>query len=254
MKKYSLHKLKLILLFSLLVLLAGTRLANSQTFCIEPDSDRFAGEKDGFRYELWDQNAKGNACMTLGDGALFSGEWSDIENYLARRGLGYDQTQKHQEIGTFFADYACNYNPSSKPGGNSYLAVYGWTTDPMVEFYIIEDWRNWIPSMAEGATLKDSFYVNGAYYDIYENIRVNQPSIQGITTFPQYFSIRRDTRNSGKINISDHFNKWEAIGMSMGAMYEVSFVVEGYMNYGNFAFTELDVYLKKEKPAPDPCE
>jgi len=69
---------------------------------------------------------RGTACITLGSGALFSGNWNGILNYLARRGLNYNQTLEHQEIGEFFATYDCNYNPSSSTG-NSYLSIYGWT-------------------------------------------------------------------------------------------------------------------------------
>ncbi|WP_299896121.1 glycoside hydrolase family 11 protein [uncultured Aquimarina sp.] len=213
---------------------------NAQTYCIQPGADQIAGEEDGFRYELWNQNSQGTACMTLGNGALFSGEWSGILNYLARRGLGYNQTQEHQEIGEFYATYNCNYNPSSA-SGNSYLSVYGWTVEPLVEYYVIEDWRNWIPSMADGAELKGSFEINGSFYDIYENTRVNQPSIVGNTTFQQYFSIRRDRRTEGSIDISEHFRQWESIGMDLGKLHEVSIVVEGYQSNGSFEFTELDV-------------
>jgi len=222
--------------------------SNSQTYCIQPGADQITGEKDGYRYELWDQNAQGTACITIGSGALFSGEWSDIENYLARRGLGYNQTLEHQDIGIFYSTYTCNYNPSSEAGGNSYLSIYGWTVNPLIEYYIIENWRNWIPSMASDATLKGTLEVNGSIYDIYETTRVNQPSIIGNTTFQQYFSIRRTVRNSGTINISEHFNKWESLGMDMGKMHEVSFVVEGYKSSGSFEFTNLDVFTSNEPP------
>ncbi|WP_298540546.1 glycoside hydrolase family 11 protein [uncultured Aquimarina sp.] len=213
----------------------------AQTYCIQSGSEQIAGEEDGFRYELWNQNSQGTACMTLGNEALFSGEWDGILNYLARRGLGYDQTQLHHEIGDFYTIYNCNYNPSTN-SGNSYLSIYGWTIEPLVEYYIIEDWRNWIPSMADGAVLKKSFEINGSIYDVYENTRVNQPSIIGIATFQQYFSIRRNTRNSGTIDISEHFKQWESIDMNLGKLHEVSFVVEGYQSSGNFEFTELDVF------------
>jgi endo-1,4-beta-xylanase len=216
---------------------------SSQTICTEEGSDQVTGKKNGYGYELWNQNSQGTACMTLKDGALFKGEWSGIENYLARRGLSYNQSQKHHEIGTFYANYNCNYNPSTGSSGNSYLSVYGWTVSPLIEYYIIEDWRNWIPSMANDATLKGSFTVNGSRYDVYVKTRVNKPSIVGDTTFQQYFSIRRDKRNSGTINISEHFEKWNALGMDMGKMHEVSFVVEGYKNSGSFEFTYLDVFL-----------
>lgn len=227
-------------------LILGIQNSCSQAFCIEAGgSDQIAGVQDGFRYELWNQNAEGTACMTLGDGALFSGEWDGILNYLARRGLGYDQTQKHEEIGRFHATYNCDYNPSSA-SGNSYLSIYGWTVNPLIEYYIVEDWRNWIPSMAAGVSSKGSFTVNGSTYDIYENTRVNQPSIVGTATFQQYFSIRRDERNGGTIDISEHFDQWEALGMDLGDLHEVSFVVEGYQSTGSFEFTALDMFVSDD--------
>ena len=230
-------------LLSLLCFLIVFQYCNAQTYCTETGTDQKLGTQDGYRYELWNQNAQGKACMTLGKGALFGGEWNDILNYLARRGLDYDQTQEHQEIGKFFTTFDCDYKPSSA-SGNSYLSVYGWTVDPLIEYYIVEDWRNWIPSMAKDATLKGTIEIDGSIYDIYENTRVNQPSIVGMTTFQQYFSIRRDVRNSGTISISDHFNKWESLGMNLGKLDEVSFVVEGYKSNGSFEFKKLDVYLK----------
>ena len=106
-----------------------------------------------------------------------------------------------------------------------------------MEYYIIEDWRNWIPSRSKNAEYKGSFKTNGSVYDIYEKTRINKPSIKGKTTFQQYFSIRRDLRNKGTINISQHFNKWETLGMTLGKIHEVSFVVEGYKNSGEFYFS-----------------
>ncbi len=214
--------------------------SNAQTICIDPGADQKTGVVDGYRYELWNQNSQGTACMTLGDGALFSGEWSGILNYLSRRGLGYNQTQEHQEIGRFSTTYNCDYNPSSA-SGNSYLSVYGWTVEPLIEYYIVEDWRNWIPSMAADATLLDEFTIDGSVYEIYENTRTNQPSIVGTATFQQYFSIRKDERNSGSIDITGHFEKWESLGLELGKLHEVSFVVEGYQSNGSFEFTELEV-------------
>lgn len=245
MKKNRNCKAELALGLTLFFLVLSIKNSSSQTFCTQDGTERIAGEQDGYRYELWNQYGQGTACITLDSGALFSGEWESIQNYLARRGLSYDQTLEHHEIGTFYATYNCNYNPSSA-SGNSYLSVYGWTVNPLKEYYIIEDWRNWIPSMATDAILKGTITVNGSIYDIYVNTRVNQPSIVGDTTFQQYFSIRRNERNSGTINISEHFDKWESLGMEMGKMYEVSFVVEGYQSSGSFEFTELDIFVSND--------
>ncbi len=248
MKTTNYYKAELVLCLTIIFFSLSTLTSSSQTFCTEVGNGRYAGEQDGFRYELWNQDSQGTACMTLGNGALFSGEWEGIQNYLARRGLGYDQTQEHQEIGTFYAIYNCNYNPSPA-SGNSYFSIYGWTVEPLAEYYIIEDWQNWIPSMDDNAVLKGTINVNGGIYDIYENTRYNQPSIVGNTTFQQYFSIRRDVRNNGTINISEHFDKWESLGMEMGKMYEVSFVVEGYQSNGSFEFTELDLFATNDPNA-----
>ena len=228
---------------TMLLTLLNIGRGSSQTFCTSAGTEQFTGVQDGYIYELWNQQGRGVGCMTLDSGALFSGKWIDVENYLARRGLGFNQTKEHNEIGTFITRYNCNYNPSTAKG-NSYLSVYGWTVDPLIEYYIIEDWRNWIPSMDANATLKGTVEVNGSIYDIYENIRVNQPSIKGNTTFKQYFSIRRDPRNSGTINISAHFNQWMSLGMEMGKLHEVSFVVEGYQSSGAFEFKTLEVFVK----------
>lgn len=244
MRKNDFYHAGLTICLILILSFFNSRHSHAQTLCVNAGSEQIDGDKDGYRYELWNQNSQGTACMTLGSGALFKGEWTGVKNYLARRGLGYDQTRKHHEIGRFYANYHCNYNPFANSGGNSYLAIYGWTTNPLAEFYIVEDWRNWIPSMDPGATLKGSILLDGSVYDVYENTRVNQPSIVGNTTFLQYFSIRRDVRNGGTINISDHFDKWEELGMKMGDMYEVSFVVEGYDSSGKFEFTDLDISLE----------
>lgn len=240
MKYFIALKPQLLLLLTLLVLVLSLQRGHSQTFCTQSGAPYFAGVQDGYRYELWNQNGQGTACITIDTGALFKGEWDGILNYLARRGRLYDKTQQHEEIGVFQAKYDCNYNPSSATG-NSYLSVYGWTVDPLIEYYIIEDWRNWIPSKAPDAVLIDSIERNGSVYDIYQNTRVDKPSILGDTTFQQYFSIRRDLRNKGTIDISDHFNKWESLGLEMGKMFEVSFVVEGYQSSGNFEFNQLEI-------------
>lgn len=243
MRTSTIFKSKLLIVLFFVLLPFSEKGLHAQKICIENNKDQIVGSKDGFRYELWNQYAKGHACMTISEGALFSGGWSDIENYLARRGLAFDKKRKHQEIGDFYTTYDCNYNPSESKNGNSYLSVYGWTIEPLIEFYIIEDWRNWVSYMSPDATFKGSFEINGSIYDIYTKTRVNKPSIIGMTTFEQYFSIRRDKRNKGNIHISKHFNQWESLGMSMGKLHEVSFVVEGYQSSGSFEFRELDVLV-----------
>ena len=67
---------------------------------------------------------------------------------------------------------------------------------------------------------------------MYETTRYNQPSIDGNTTFKQYWSVRTSKRTSGTISVTEHFKKWESLGMPMGKLYEVALNVEGYQSSG----------------------
>ena len=186
------------------------------------------GNEDGYDYELWKDY--GTTSMTLNGGGTFSCQWSNIGNALFRKGIKFDSTKTYQQIGNISIDYGCNYQPD----GNSYLCVYGWTKDPLVEYYIVESWGTWRPP---GATSKGTITVDGGTYDVYETTRVNQPSIEGDTTFQQYWSVRTSKRTSGTISVSEHFKAWESMGMTMGKLYEAALNVEGYQSNGS-----ADVY------------
>ncbi|NDV95344.1 hypothetical protein D0T84_10505 [Dysgonomonas sp. 521] len=182
-----------------------------------------SGVHDGFGYELW--HDKGDVSMVLKKGGAFECSWDNINNALFRTGKKFDSTKTHDEIGSISLDYGCDYQPD----GNSYLCVYGWSVDPLVEFYIVESWGSWRPP---GAVSKGTVNIGGSMYDIYETIRVEQPSIEGDTTFRQYWSVRTDKNTAGTIPVSEHFKAWETMGMRLGKIYEVAFCVEGYQSKG----------------------
>ncbi len=201
------------------------------------------GTHGGYNYEYWKDS--GNGTMILKDGGAFSCEWSNINNILFRKGFKYNETQTHQQLGNITVTYSCNYQPN----GNSYLGVYGWTSDPLVEYYIIESWGNWRPP---GATSKGTITVDGGTYDIYETTRINQPSIKDNTTFQQYWSVRTSKRTSGTISVSEHFKAWERMGMKMGKMYEVALVVEGYQSSGKADVTSMTITVGGSPASPQP--
>lgn len=185
--------------------------------------DNKTGNEDGYDYELWKDN--GSTSMTIKGGGNFECWWENIGNALFRKGKKFDCTQTYQQIGNISIDFGVDYQPN----GNSYLCVYGWTRDPLVEYYIVESWGSWRPP---GATSKGQITVDGGTYDVYETTRVNQPSIDGNTTFQQYWSVRTSKRTSGTISVSQHFQAWERMGMKMGKLYEAALNVEGYQSSG----------------------
>ncbi|HOC33546.1 MAG TPA: glycoside hydrolase family 11 protein, partial [Ruminococcus flavefaciens] len=192
---------------------------------------------DGYSYEIWLDRTGGSGSMTLGSGGSFDAQWSaevSQGNFLARRGRNYDASKKATDYGPIVMDYAAQYSASAK--GNSRLCVYGWFKDPLVEYYIIEDWVNWCPS-GNGKTVT----IDGAQYDIFQTPHTG-PTILGDTrTFQQYFSVRKQKRTSGTITVSDHFKAWANAGMQIGNLTEVALNVEGWESSGRANVTKLTI-------------
>ncbi|KAK3208849.1 hypothetical protein GRF29_77g2227742 [Pseudopithomyces chartarum] len=114
-------------------------------------------------------------------------------------------------------DMLFNYTGTFKTTGWAYLALYGWTTNPLVEYYVIESMGKHNPSDNASATQYGSLTSDGGTYEIWQKERINAPSIIGDkTNFQQYWSIRTKMHCGGTINTGNHFRAWEAAGLKLG--------------------------------------
>jgi len=208
------------------------------TLKVSPSHTREKDTTDGYSYEIWQDTTGGNGSMTLGKGGTFNTEWNcqvSKGNFLARRGMDYDRTRKATNCGDIVLNYEADYSASSQ--GNSRLCVYGWFVDPLVEYYIIEDWVNWRPTAQGGS---QTVTIDGAQYEIFQ-LDHTGPTILGDTrTFKQYFSVRKNKRMAGTITVSDHFKAWEKAGWNIGNLTEVALNVEGWESSGKANVTRLD--------------
>jgi endo-1,4-beta-xylanase len=191
--------------------------------CTEPNETVTSGSGTHccYTYENWVNS--GSANMTLKtDG--FSVNWTGKTQFVGRMGI-------RPGDGSIVTTYTANFQPS----GNSYLCLYGWTTEPLAEYYVVDGWADWRPpgGYAAGSNALGTVTSDGGTYDIYKMTRTNEPSIIGTATFPQYWSVRQQKKTTGgTITLSNHIAAWASKSMPMGTFYEVSMTVEGYQSSG----------------------
>lgn len=136
-------------------------------------------------------------------------------------------TEAHDRDITFSGDYS--------PDGNSYLSVYGWTTDPLIEYYIVEDYGTYNPG--SGGEKQGTVDADGSTYDIYTAQRTDAASIEGTSTFTQFWSVRQDLRSSGTVSTGTHFDAWASLGMTLGTHNYQIVATEGYQSSGSSTIT-----------------
>jgi len=167
------------------------------------------GGSQGGYYQMWTAGS-GRACMDLASSGLsYSTSWSGVGDFVA--GAGWRPGSKSRTI---------NYRGSLNAyGGTALLTLYGWTTSPLIEYYVIE---NYVGSPPTAGYYMGTVTSDGGTYNIYKHQQVNQPSIVGTTTFWQYIAIRQSKRSGGSIPFSNFVNAWASKGMYLGSMnYQV---------------------------------
>jgi endo-1,4-beta-xylanase len=196
------------------------------------------GKVGDFSWSIW-SSGSGGCIITYGVGCAFKATWNNSGDFLARMGYQWDETKTFDQYGTITADFAETKSASGVP--YSSIGIYGWSNNPLIEFYIVDDWFGGHP--IAGSTKKGSFDVDGGTYDIRTSQRVNAPCIHGTTTFTQYFSVRKTARKRGHISVSEHFKKWAGLGMPLGKMYEAKILVEAGGGSGSLDFTSATMTM-----------
>jgi endo-1,4-beta-xylanase len=199
------------------------------------------GTNNGYYYSWWTDGGAA-ATYTNGPGGQYSITWGTGGNLVGGKGWNpgsarYDDSSSLQ-LSLLKTNLDCRvitYSGSYTPNGNSYLSVYGWTTSPLIEYYIVENFGTYDPST--GATLKGTVTSDGSVYKIFQLQRTNQPSILGTSTFQQYWSVRQSKRSSGTVTTANHFNAWAALGMKLGTHNYQIVATEGYFSAGSSTIT-----------------
>jgi endo-1,4-beta-xylanase len=144
------------------------------------------GHVGDFFFTHWKDG--GSASLSMSTDGAYSVSWAGGGyNYVG--GPGWHFGDVNRVIGYHF----------NEDSGANFVTVYGWGYDQnmpasnpahLVEYYILQRWT-YDPS--QHATFGKTFTSNGVEYSTYRSIREDKPSINGSTTFYQYWSKPAET-------------------------------------------------------------
>lgn len=156
-----------------------------------------SGWNNGYYWMLW--HSGGSASISLGSAGSYSMAWTNVGDVIGGKGWNPGGSR------------TVGYNCTAFNGGNV-LGVYGWTTSPLIEYYIVEG------GYAGGGTIVGTLFSDGHPYTVYKRQMFNQPCLYGTQTYWRYVSQWGGTTfgKNRSVTTGNHFNYWNSHIGSMG--------------------------------------
>lgn len=155
------------------------------------------GSDHGYFWSLYYNS--GSASISFPDAGKYAGNfqisWSNCGDVIGGKGWNPGSAQ------------TIGYNIGSLSGTYNNVSIYGWTTSPLIEYYICE-------KGSVGGTFVNSVSSDGHNYNFYKHQQVNQPSIIGNATFWQYLDNwgGSSTGANHTVTTANHINNWKSHG------------------------------------------
>jgi endo-1,4-beta-xylanase len=198
------------------------------------------GGKDNLAWQIWSNGGSGS-LTTFDNVTAFIATWNNSGDYLGRMGFEWGNSGKaFTAYGDITADLAFKKNGTA--GQYSYVGMYGWSTNPCIEWYIVDDSYSMIP-FNTGNQPSGTADLDGGTYNL---VKRNTTGTGGnrcgnVTAWDQFYSIRHTGRQCGTISVSEHFKIWDAKGWKLGNLLEVKILVEAASGQGSVDFAVANV-------------
>ena len=152
------------------------------------------GTSNGFFWSLFVTG--GTANITQGAAGNFAISYSNVNDVVGGKGWNPG------------APRGIGYNVGFLSGSYNFVGVYGWTTSPLIEYYVAE-----LGSVVAGTRI-NTVSSDGHTYTFYKHQQVNQPSIIGTATFWQYLDNwgGSSTGSNHTVSMANHINNWKNSG------------------------------------------
>lgn len=163
-------------------------------FVQEDVSTNDQGTNNGFFWSLYREG--GSASITHGSGGNFAISYNNVNDVVGGKGWNPGSAR------------TIGYNVGALSGSYNFVGIYGWTTSPLIEYYVAEK------GSMTGGTYVNTMSSDGHNYSFYKSQRVNAPSIIGTATFWQYKDTwgGAPTAQNRSVNMANHINNWRNNG------------------------------------------
>ena len=167
-------------------------------FSVTQQANASTGTDHGFFWSLYVSG--GSASISFPSAGTYPGNfaisYSNVGDVVG--GKGWNPGSSH----------SIGYNIGSLSGSYNFVGIYGWTTSPLIEYYVCEK-----GSVANGSVI-DTVSSDGHSYNFYKHQQQNQPSIIGNATFWQYLDNwgGTSTGSNHTVTMGNHINNWKSRG------------------------------------------
>lgn len=191
-----------------------------------------SGGDGGYFYQSWGiLNSGGYLTMNGGPGGKFDVSWGNANDIVCGKGWctksNFYQGTPINTATTVKNTQKVGYNIGSMSGDIHFVGVYGWTNNPVIEYYVVEAGPGF------GGTGTTTIFVDNHTYTVKKARRpagAGTPWGGSPAGFDQYFD-RWGGATTGvnrNVDMGPHISNWKSKFTNFGTQYEMIFGVEGW--------------------------